>query len=216
VKNVYQWFLTGGILAAALQSAVALAQPAAPTGSTIELPNMPSNLKVLAGNTPFLSGHAQGTQNYICLSVPGGFAWTFFSPQATLFFDFKLGHNEIHQQIITHFLSENPQEGGKPRATWQSSLDSSEVWAATAPDGVSTDSNFVAPGAIPWLKLQQVGTRRGPDGGDILANTTFVQRLRTSGGVAPATGCSQAGDVGAVALVPYSADYFFYKATGAK
>jgi hypothetical protein len=44
--------------------------------------------------------------------------------------------------------------------------------------------------------------------------TTFVQRLNTSGGVAPApsTGCTQSTDVGKMALVPYTADYFFYKA----
>jgi len=31
-------------------------------------------------------------------------------------------------------------------------------------------------------------------------------------GIAPATGCVQATDVGKRALVPYTADYFFYKA----
>jgi len=33
----------------------------------------------------------------------------------------------------------------------------------------------------------------------------------TSGGVAPATGCAAVTDVGHKALVPYSADYVFYR-----
>jgi len=133
-----------------------------------------------------------------------------------LFFDIKLGPIDIQQQIITHFLSPNPVEGSTGRATWQSSIDTSAVWATTAPNGVSTDSRFVASGAIPWLLLQAVGTQRGPSGGDILANTTFLQRLNTSAGEAPLAGCSQADNVGATALVPYTADYFFYKATRPK
>jgi len=39
----------------------------------------------------------------------------------------------------------------------------------------------------------------------------YIQRVYTSGGIAP-TGCAQATDVGTRALVPYTADYFFYKA----
>jgi hypothetical protein len=39
---------------------------------------------------------------------------------------------------------------------------------------------------------------------------TFVQRVQTSGGVAPSSGCSAAA-VGAVARVPYEARYCFYR-----
>jgi hypothetical protein len=39
-----------------------------------------------------------------------------------------------------------------------------------------------------------------------------VQRVNTQGGIAPATaGCSQAADIGKKALVPYTADYVFYR-----
>jgi hypothetical protein len=51
----------------------------------------------------------------------------------------------------------------------------------------------------------------GPTGGDTLTHTNFVQRLNTSGGVAPTTGCSAPTDVGHLAFVPYTADYFFYR-----
>ncbi len=49
-------------------------------------------------------------------------------------------------------------------------------------------------------------------GGSILAQTTFIQRVNTSGGVAPATGCTQASNIGVMVLVPYTTDYYFYRA----
>ncbi len=160
---------------------------------------MPDNIQVPAGNTAFLEGHAVGTQNYICL--PSG--WSFFGPQATLF-------DDDDEQVITHFLSPNPDEGGTPRATWQHSQDTSTVWAMA----IASYSNpgFNARGDIPWLLLKVVGAQDGPTGGDTLTPTTFIQRLNTSGGVAPSTGCTEAEDVGKRAFVPYEADYVFYKA----
>jgi uncharacterized protein DUF3455 len=181
-------------------------------------PPVPANIQVSAGNKAFLAGHAVGTQDYICLPCPNattaaamcpdasGFAWTFFGPQATLF-------NDDDKQVITHFLSPNPFEGGTPRATWQHSRDTSTVWAFATPATTSSDPMFVAAGAIPWLLLQVVGAQDGPTGGDKLLETTFIQRLNTSGGVAPSSGCTVATDVGKKALVSYTADYFFYKAT---
>jgi hypothetical protein len=68
----------------------------------------------------------------------------------------------------------------------------------------------VKPGAIAWLKVTVVGKDEGPNGGDTLVKTTFIQRLNTSGGLAPSTGCSTLADVGHQAFMPYRADYFFY------
>lgn len=209
MNRLCRYLATAGLAAVALTSSAALAQRLA--ADALTAPPVPANLQVSPDNTLFLKGQAVGTQNYICLPTATGFSWTFFSPQATLFLNFKWFGTEVRQQIITHFLSPNPAEGGTPRATWQSSLDTSAVWARLRPNGLSTDPNFVAPGAIPWLVLEAVGTQRGPTGGDFLANTTLVQRLNTSGGVAPSTGCSQPEDVGATRLVPYTADYFFYR-----
>jgi len=49
--------------------------------------------------------------------------------------------NEFTHQIITHFFGPNPDpsDNGAIRATWQSSPDTSAVWAATVPDGTSND-----------------------------------------------------------------------------
>ena len=168
-------------------------------------PPVPTALEVPAGYRPFLLGHATGTQNYLCLPSSSGFAWTLFGPQATLF-------NDDETQIITHFLSPNPEEGGTARATWQHSRDTSTVWAKAI--ALSSDPDVVEPGAIAWLLLQVVGADRGPTGGHRLTKTAYIQRVHTLGGLEPSTGCAQALDVGKRALVPYTADYVFYKATG--
>ena len=169
--------------------------------------SVPANLQVPAGNTLFLAASAVGTQNYVCLPVKNknDVAWKFLGPQATLF----VGEGASRQQVTTHFLSTNPAEGSVARPTWQHSLDTSKVWARAFAS--SADPAYVAPGAIPWLLLEAVGTETEPVGGGILAQTTFIQRLNTSGGAAPATGCTDASEIGRVALVPYSTDYFFYR-----
>jgi hypothetical protein len=193
---------------------VSLPQPA--RAADVTPPPVPDNIQVPEGNTAFLEGHGVGTQNYICLPCPNattpeamcpdasGFAWILFTPEATLF-------NDHDKQVTTHFFSPNPFENGTIRATWQHSRDTSTVWGGQAIS--SSDPDFVALDAIPWLLLQVVGAQDGPTGGDKLLETTFIQRLTTSGGVAPSTGCTLSTDVGNKALVPYTADYFFYKAT---
>jgi hypothetical protein len=174
---------------------------------------VPANLQVPAGHTAFLKGSAVGTQNYICspASTPTGVAWKLFGPQATLFFTFKWFNGEIRQQIMTHYLSPNPDEGGTARPTWQSSIDTSAVWAKMK--DFSDDPNFVAPGAISWLLLEIVGDQTGPTGGASLTPTKFIHRLNTAGGLAPATGCSTSADRANTAIVPYTTDYYFYKAS---
>ena len=126
----------------------------------------------------------------------------------------------ICKEIITHYFSPNPFEAspnpfadGPVRATWQDSKDTSTVWGKVVPGDSSTDAAFVAPGAIAWLKVTVVGAEDGPTGGHALTPTTYIQRLNTSGGVAPATGCASSADVGNQAFIPYTADYFFYKKT---
>jgi hypothetical protein len=162
-------------------------------------PPVPPTLQVPTGNKAFREGAGIGTQDYICLLSSSGFAWTFFGPQGTLF-DMR------DEQIITHFLSPNPSENGTPRVTWQDSEDTSKIW------GLTIASVTVQPDAIPWLLVQVVGAEDGPTGDDKLSEVTFVQRLNTVGGVAPSSGCAASGDVGKIALVPYSSNYFFYNA----
>jgi hypothetical protein len=178
-------------------------------------PTTPAQITPPAGNSAFLVGHAIGSQGYTCLPTStGGTSWTInpARPEATLF------TNVFGQpvEIITHFASinENPNlNGANPpslsgNATWQSSFDSSKVWAkatGTVTAGSDPDS-CPNNGAIPCLLLESIGNEKGPTGGRLLAKTTFVQRLNTNGGAAPTTTCS----VGQTQLVPYTADYYFY------
>lgn len=214
MTRFFSYLATAGLIAVTLESSAVLAQSAA--GNPFAPPPVPVKLEVPAGNTLFLKGEAKGTQNYVCLpsaESKTGLAFKLFTPQATLFLPLNFTGNEFTHQIITHFFSPNPDpsDNGAIRATWQSSFDTSAVWAATVPDGASNDPNFVKPGAVAWLLLEKKGTQRGPTGGEDLAQTTFVQRLNTSGGLAPETGCSLPQHIGATAFVPYTADYFFYK-----
>jgi len=183
------------------------------------LPNLTTSLTITppAGNSLFLATRAVGTQGYVCLPKDGGASWTVNGarPEATLFANF-FGEPV---QIITHFLSPdtNPNEDAPNpvpfgSATWQSSFDSSKVWAqkfTSIPAG--SDTSCPNAGAIDCLLLQSIGTEKGPTGGKIMTKTTFVQRLNTKGGSAPAAGCLVSGDVGHQALVPYSADYLFFR-----
>ena len=200
-SNIRQ-LIVAGLIVVGVGSSPAMAQQIAGGG-----PDVPPELVPPDGNVLFANGYAVGTQNYMCLpAAGGGVAWKFFAPQATLYVT-VLG---LHPQLATHFLSANPDEDGLTRPTWQHSIDSSKVWGKVYK--IVTDPNYVEPGAIPWLLLEAAGHEIGPDGGSFLAQTAYIQRINTSGGVAPATGCSQPGNIGTLALVPYTTDYYFYKA----
>jgi hypothetical protein len=207
MNNLHLHTLTATLAALAFGASAGLAQ--ANFADTV-VPPVPSNIQVPAGNKLYLKAHAVGTQNYICRATTTGYGWVLFGPQATLFLTFKWFSGEIRQQVMTHFLSQNPDEGGTARPTWQSSTDTSTIWGRAAAS--STDPNYVAPNSVAWLLVEVVGRQEGPTGGDFLGQTTFVHRLSTLGGVAPATGCTQQSNVGDAILVPYETDYFFYKA----
>jgi hypothetical protein len=160
-------------------------------------PEVPPGLEAPEGRHVFLTLHARGTQNYLCLAA--GQAWTFIGPQATLF-------DEDDEQKVTHYLSPNPDENGEARATWQHSRDTSAVWARAIAS--STDPAFVKPGAVAWLLLEVVGREPGATGGRKLSQAKFIQRVNTEGGSAPAGACPAPG---ARAFVPYETEYVFYK-----
>ena len=215
ILSVALLLLASATSAMAQTGTTASTQPPTTGPTTIRniiLPPMPDNLQVGDGFTAFLVGHALGTQNYVCKpTASGGFAFALFTPQATLFSD-------ANKEIIVHFFSPNPDEANTDptivanfavRATWQDSTDMSTVWAKL--DQMSTDATFVDKDAVAWLLLDVVGTQDGPTGGKTLSDALRVQRLSTSGGLAPKTGCSSAADLGREAFVPYTADYFFYK-----
>jgi hypothetical protein len=164
-----------------LAAALPLAQAA-----QAQQPASPRSLLPPAGNVPYLLGHGAGVQIYQCSATQAGFAWTFVAPRANL----TDGRGQV---IITHF--------GGP--TWQANDGSKVV-------GSLVSSVTISPNAIPWLLLSTTATP-APTGGGLLAPATFVQRLFTVGGLAPAASTCNAGDVGVKSEVPYTAEYLFWK-----
>jgi hypothetical protein len=110
-------------------------------------------------------------------------AWVLKAPEANL--------TDRHGRFQgNHFLG----------PTWQWN-DGSKIKAAR-----TAGVNAPDPADVPWLLLGVTGE----DGDGTLADVTQVQRVHTSGGVAPAGACTEAAEV----RVPYSADYLFYAPTG--
>ncbi len=184
-------------------------------------PTTPNAITPPAGNSAFLIGHAVGTQGYVCLPTTAGAStasWTVNAarPEATLF----VSVFDRFEEVVTHFLTPdtnpntsapNPLPFGS--TTWQSSFDRSKVWAQplqTIP--AASDQSCPNAGAIACLLLQSIESEAGLAGGKLLTQTTFIQRLNTQGGSAPATGCSVLSDVGKQMLVSYTADYYFFHA----
>jgi hypothetical protein len=173
-------------VAAAIAAAAPLAQVAVAGPAA---PDVPARIAVLGQHKVFLVGHAVGVQIYPCNATASGFAWGATTPRANLYGD-------AGQLIATHY--------GGP--TWRARDGSTVVGSRV--DGVTVD-----PTAIPWLLLSAASTTAGADG-DRLTATTFIQRVATTGGLPPAAADCNASTAGTVAEVPYTANYYFWKATG--
>src|SRR4029077_8554959 len=112
--------------------------------------------------------------------------WSFVAPQADLLKD-----NEVVGQ---HFAG----------PTWEYEDGSSVVGAKVAAASVD-------PTAVPWLLLR-AASHAGADGR--MTPVTAIQRLSTTHGLAPATGCD-AAHLNVEADVAYTATYFFYRLAAA-
>lgn len=159
---------------------------ASPAGAGLAAPTVPAGLRPPAGNTLYLVGHARGYQIYTCQAQQSGYAWVLREPWAGLV-------DDAGNYVALHYA------GPTWRAPDGSAVVAARIASAPAPSGT----------AIPWLLLQATSTS-GPAGGTF-TSTTFIQRINTVGGLAPATGCD-ATHVGATAAVFYTADYYFYRA----
>ena len=163
---------------------------AAPASAAPAAPPVPGTIAVPDGHKPFLLAHATGVQRYPCTTVPGGYAWGPSTPRADLY-------GENGHRIGDHF--------GGP--SWRAKDGSTVV--ATRDAGATVD-----PTAIPWLRLKRASATAGPDG-DRLVATTYIQRIATVGGLAPAADLCNALTVGTTVEIPYTADYLFWKEHGA-
>lgn len=149
-------------------------------GRAPTLPAGSENLRVPAGNIVSMHTYAQGFQTWRW-DAPTG-TWLFTGPVAVLYAD-----PSMNGVIGYH--------GSGP--IWVSNSGSSVT-------GQVQERSTVDAGSIPWLLLRTVSTR-GPG---VFEPTTYIQRVNTYGGLAPA----RAGQPNEVVWVPYRAEYFFYRA----
>ena len=140
----------------------------------------------------------EGSQIYECqasASDPNSFAWKLQAPFALLRAD--NGTDVIH--------STDP--------TWLFTKDGSEVKGKvgqyTKPDGtIVPDTATPDANSLPWLRVD-VTEHRGNSG--LFSNVDEIQRLYTSGGIAPTASCDRtAANDHVIMTVAYSAEYVFW------
>jgi len=136
-------------------------------------------LQAPAGHKVAYHTYAVGVQIYRW----NGSSWTFVAPEALLFADAQ-GHGIVG----THYAG----------PTWESNSGSKVV-------GTVLERGTPDPDAIPWLLLKAVSS----NGPGIFDGITYIQRVNTVGGLAPA---DPGHFVGEEVSVAYAAEYFFYRA----
>lgn len=148
---------------------------------------LPAAVQVPAGNRVSMETVGVGEITYECRAKAGAagqFEWVFVGPDAKL-------NDRSGKQVGKYY---------GPPATWESN-DGSKLTATQV---------AVAPAAAGSIPLQLVKANPAMGNG-AMTGTTYIQRVATQGGVAPATPCTQA-TMGTKQIVKYQADYIFYKA----
>jgi uncharacterized protein DUF3455 len=168
----------------------AVGEPAMDEGDELSaacVPQVPPALAVPEGNKLAFYYDAIGVQIYGCDANASGYGWVLRGPDAKLY-----GKNG--KLTGTHYAG----------PTWESKDGSSVVGSKLAEYAAD-------PTAVAWLLLGAVShTGQGR-----MTDVTFIQRLDTTGGKAPATGCD-AKHVGETVRVDYTATYYFYESRGKK
>jgi hypothetical protein len=160
---------------------LALAALLATGVSGAESSTVPPNLNPPPGHVLIGEFAAKGVQIYRCTSG----TWQFVEPAASLIGTSR----QVPFHLVIHFRG----------PSWQSVEDGSLVEARVVA------SSPVA-GSIAQLLLESTVTR----GDGLFGKVTFVQRLATSGGAAPAGACAD----GQIEGVKYQAQYRFFAADG--
>ena len=155
--------------------------------STYSQANLPAAVQVPAGHKVTLETVGAGDITYQCnpkKDMAGQFEWVFVGPDAKL-------NDRSGKQVGKYY---------GPPATWES-MDGSKITGAQV---------AVAPSSAGNIPLQLVKANPAMGSGAMMG-VTYIQRVATAGGVAPATACD-AGNAGSKQIVRYQADYIFYKA----
>ncbi len=149
---------------------------------TIPAQEIPKKLHPPENEQLVLQVHAKGDQIYTCKNDGTQFAWTLKAPDAQLF-------DKDDKPFGKHFAG----------PSWQANDGSKVVGKAVASDP-SPDIN-----SVPWLVVTVVSH----EGDGVLSRVTTIQRIKTKGGKAPASGCD-ATRANQELRVPYTAVYRFY------
>ncbi len=168
------------ITLAALVSACAVTPP------SFDQSGLADTVKVPAGHRVTLETVGVGQITYECRAkadAAGVFEWVFVGPKADL-------NSRQGTKLGTYY---------GPPATWEANDGSKFTGAQLA----------VAPGGAGNIPLQLVKANPAMGSG-AMSGVTFVQRVATRGGVAPALPCSAAA-LGSKEVVRYQADYVFWK-----
>ena len=157
--------------------------------ATMEMPapTVPAAIAVPAGNKVAMRAVGAGDLTYECkvkATDANAFEWVFTGPNAVL--------SDMNQKAVGKYY-------GGP--TWES-MDGSKV------TGKQLAVSPAPAGNIP-MQLVQANPATGSGA---MTGITYIQRINTVGGVAPALPCD-ASKVGSKQLVKYQADYVFYKAS---
>jgi len=155
--------------------------------STYSQAALPDAVKVPAGHMVAMETVAAGNITYECrvkANAPAEHEWVFVGPDATL-------SDRAGKQVGRYY---------GPPATWESADGSRLTGAqvAVAPNGS---------GNIPYQLVK--GNPAMSTGA--MQGVTYIQRVATMGGTAPAMPCA-AASVGQKQVVKYQADYIFYRA----
>jgi len=180
------FFVVASLFFSSCQQEDTLGASVAPITTRSTPPVVPALLQIGEGFEVSFHTYAEGVQVYVCTQTsPGVYGWVLKQPIANLYSN--AGNNGV---VGTHYAG----------PTWESNSGSKVV-------GTRLESVTVDPNSIAWLKLAAVSST-GPG---VLDSTAFIQRVNTVGGKAPATGAT-AETVGQEMSIPYTAEYYFYKA----
>jgi hypothetical protein len=154
--------------------------------SALVVPETPTAVTVPAGNKLAMIAVGAGDLTYECRVKTGtttAYEWVFAGPNAVL--------SDKNGTAVGKYY-------GGP------------TWLSNDGSKVTGKQIAIAPAATTAIPMQLVKTN--PSSGDgVMKDITYIQRLNTVGGIAPADSCAVA-NVGEKKLVKYQADYLFYKA----
>lgn len=174
------------VMGTALMMAACSAPPASPPPYSQD--KLVESIRVPAGNVVAYETTAVGKLNYECRANPqnaGAVGWVLASPSADLY-------DRGGRQVGTY---------SGPPATWTLADGSSVTGAQLAVSPVV--------GAIHIPQQLSKGTPAAAAG--MLQDVTYIQRVNTKNGQDFSRPCTQS-DLGAKLVLPYQADYIFWKA----